>query len=190
MTHVTCRLTAKNRDQLWNPTLGSRVYGLPLPFLPRPSACQQNGIIHVSGLKFKTLVSAKDQVTHCISTKRALYATLLLRNFPAVRHINVTSVNRCISSVWRPAPLARATRIRIVLTHRTIEIYETSHYPRNQLSGTLRQVRQPPRTDGADPEQRTTLAVAVGVATGNHESPNNAPRQHGSVIGLYPLYVR
>jgi len=22
MTHVTCRLTAKNRDQLWNPTLG------------------------------------------------------------------------------------------------------------------------------------------------------------------------
>jgi len=27
MTHVTCRLTAKNRDQLWNPTLGSRVRG-------------------------------------------------------------------------------------------------------------------------------------------------------------------
>jgi len=26
MTHVTCRLTAKNRDQLRNPTLGSRVW--------------------------------------------------------------------------------------------------------------------------------------------------------------------
>ena len=26
MTHVTCRLTAKNRDQLWNPTLCSRVW--------------------------------------------------------------------------------------------------------------------------------------------------------------------
>jgi len=25
MTHVTCRLTAKNRDQLRNPTLGNRV---------------------------------------------------------------------------------------------------------------------------------------------------------------------
>ena len=25
MTHVTCRLTAKNRDQLQNPTLGNRV---------------------------------------------------------------------------------------------------------------------------------------------------------------------
>jgi len=26
MTHVTCRLTAKDRDQLWNPTLGNRVW--------------------------------------------------------------------------------------------------------------------------------------------------------------------
>ena len=26
MTHVTCRLTAKNRDQLRNPTLDSRVW--------------------------------------------------------------------------------------------------------------------------------------------------------------------
>jgi len=34
MTHVTvtCRLTAKNRDQLWNPTLGNRVW-LPTFFL-------------------------------------------------------------------------------------------------------------------------------------------------------------
>jgi len=32
MTHVTCRLTDKNRDRLRNPTLCSRVYGLPLPF--------------------------------------------------------------------------------------------------------------------------------------------------------------
>ena len=26
MTHVTCRLTVKNRDQLLNPTLGNRVW--------------------------------------------------------------------------------------------------------------------------------------------------------------------
>jgi len=26
MTHVTCRVTAKNRDQLRNPTLGNRVW--------------------------------------------------------------------------------------------------------------------------------------------------------------------
>ena len=30
MTHVTCRLTARNRDQLRNPTLG---YGLPVRLL-------------------------------------------------------------------------------------------------------------------------------------------------------------
>jgi len=32
MTHVARTLTAENRDQLSNPTLGSRVYGLPVPF--------------------------------------------------------------------------------------------------------------------------------------------------------------
>jgi len=26
MTHITCRLTVKNWDQLWNPTLGNRVW--------------------------------------------------------------------------------------------------------------------------------------------------------------------
>ena len=28
MTHITCRLTAKNRDQLRNPTLGNRVWAM------------------------------------------------------------------------------------------------------------------------------------------------------------------
>jgi len=30
MIHVTCRLTAKNRDQLRNPTLGNRVWATVL----------------------------------------------------------------------------------------------------------------------------------------------------------------
>ena len=29
MTDVTSRLTAKNRDQLWNPRLGNRVWAMP-----------------------------------------------------------------------------------------------------------------------------------------------------------------
>jgi len=33
MTHVTCRLTAKNRDQLRNPALGNRVWAT-FTFLP------------------------------------------------------------------------------------------------------------------------------------------------------------
>jgi len=28
MIHITCRLTAKNRDQLWNPMLGNRVWAI------------------------------------------------------------------------------------------------------------------------------------------------------------------
>jgi len=36
MTHVTCRLTAKNRDQLRNPTLGKRVRAT-FAFLPDPN---------------------------------------------------------------------------------------------------------------------------------------------------------
>jgi len=33
MTHVTCRLTAKNRDQLRNPTLGNRVWATSTFFI-------------------------------------------------------------------------------------------------------------------------------------------------------------
>ena len=39
MTHVTCRLTAKNRDQLRNPTLGNRVWAT---FLYN-QACRKDG---------------------------------------------------------------------------------------------------------------------------------------------------
>ena len=35
MTHVTCRLTAKNRDQLRNHTVGNRVWAT-ITFLNRP----------------------------------------------------------------------------------------------------------------------------------------------------------
>ena len=38
MTHVTCRLTAKNRDQLWNPTLGNRVWATFTFFTSQRSA--------------------------------------------------------------------------------------------------------------------------------------------------------
>jgi len=52
MTHVTCRLTAKNRDQLRNPALGNRV--LPLPFIII--------IIHfISGSKARKTQQAKRQ---------------------------------------------------------------------------------------------------------------------------------
>ena len=40
MTHVTCRLTAKNRDQLRNPTLGNRVWAT-FTFFSHTQACSR-----------------------------------------------------------------------------------------------------------------------------------------------------
>jgi len=42
MTHVTCRLTAKNRDQLRNPTLANRVWAT-FPFFKTVSATGDAG---------------------------------------------------------------------------------------------------------------------------------------------------
>jgi len=44
MTHVICRLTAKNRDQLRNPTLGNQVWAT---FLPMAVARSFSGSIAV-----------------------------------------------------------------------------------------------------------------------------------------------
>ena len=40
MTHVTCRLTAKNRDRLRNPTLGNRVWATFTLFTLRSVGCE------------------------------------------------------------------------------------------------------------------------------------------------------
>ena len=45
MTHVTCRLTAKNRHQLRNPTVGNRAWAtfLPLPVGAQEGRCRRRG---------------------------------------------------------------------------------------------------------------------------------------------------
>ena len=54
MTHVTCRLTTKNRDQLRNPTLGNRVWATILmshqarPLDHGPLCLAGNNTIHHS----------------------------------------------------------------------------------------------------------------------------------------------
>jgi len=42
MTHVTCRLTAKNRDQLRNPTLGNQVWATFFKFTATVSIQSQH----------------------------------------------------------------------------------------------------------------------------------------------------
>ena len=64
MTHVTCRLTAKNRDQLRNPTLGNRAWATYLfvrgGAMSRGAVVQspsppQPGLMHslITGLYYK-----------------------------------------------------------------------------------------------------------------------------------------
>jgi len=49
MTHVTCRLTAKNRDQLRNPIRSVIEYWLPLPFLHSFSVWRSvKNLLHLS----------------------------------------------------------------------------------------------------------------------------------------------
>ena len=50
MTHLTCRLTAKNRDQLRNPTLGNRISAtFSLPFLPFLGNSSDNQLVKIPG---------------------------------------------------------------------------------------------------------------------------------------------
>ena len=50
MTHLTCRLTAKNRDQLRNPTLGNRISAtFSVPFLPFLGNSSDNQLVKIPG---------------------------------------------------------------------------------------------------------------------------------------------
>ena len=102
MTHVTCRLTAKNRDQHRNPTLGNRVWAIPLPFTP---ACLTHGHSHstyrpryVRGVQEITLeftfIVFKKRLGHCtgeiansessVSTVRSMsHVRFIARDFVA-----------------------------------------------------------------------------------------------------------
>jgi len=57
MTHVTCRLTAKNRDQLRNPTLGNRVWAsfTFTFFVSMNDSCTSAHVWHVSARRSATL---------------------------------------------------------------------------------------------------------------------------------------
>ena len=58
MTHVTCRLTAKNRDQLRNPTLCNRVWTTFTIYTARlVSACETDMHLHLPFFAFFSALS-------------------------------------------------------------------------------------------------------------------------------------
>ena len=62
MTHVTCRLTAKNRDQLWNPTFGNRVWAT-FTFSLVDEAIRQLAVEHMENI-LNTASGTDDVRTH------------------------------------------------------------------------------------------------------------------------------
>jgi len=109
MTHITCRLTAKNRDQLRNPTLGDRVWAT-FTFLfvmecytsaaRRPAPVRTKCIRIVSTQRtievYETCHHAQQHHTHVaagVMTCRSVSLTLIRRDvlyfprFPAERNI-------------------------------------------------------------------------------------------------------
>jgi len=63
MTHVTCRLTAKNRDQLRNPTLGSRLWAT-FTFLNTENHCNNSGSVLSMVSRFAALSNDVMPVCH------------------------------------------------------------------------------------------------------------------------------
>jgi len=51
MTHVTCRLTAKNRDQLRNPTFGNRIWATFTLFTRNSVKIATRPVFLMQGLK-------------------------------------------------------------------------------------------------------------------------------------------
>ena len=117
MTHVTCRLTAKNRDQLRNLTLGIRLWA-NFTFFTRNGGGVGGTCVCGKHLARMPIICA---LTDCVSTKREFCATMLPPNFLAHRD-NYYSDTRRISSAQPPA-----RGLRIVSTQRTMRPYEASH---------------------------------------------------------------
>jgi len=67
MTHVTCRLTAKNRDQLRNPMLGNRVWAIFTFFTQSPEEIWR--AILFCPLHLQTVATVPRKFSH-ISSKR------------------------------------------------------------------------------------------------------------------------
>jgi len=76
MTHVTCRLTAKNRDQLRNPTLGNRVWATFL--VTEKRWCSQDavaiGYLRPRTIKGLTALTGAPYIPTVTLAPSALYA--------------------------------------------------------------------------------------------------------------------
>ena len=113
MTHVTCRLTAKNRDQLRNPALGSRLW----------TTCTCSGRVVDAGIPERQRVLSRAARRPSGRVQRATRGTGRLRvhrdRVGALRQRRAAA--RHGSSV-RPAPVPLRVRPRRRLRHKSVAL--------------------------------------------------------------------
>jgi len=106
MTHVTCRLTAKNRDQLRNPTLGNRVWASFAFFIDKHvgdcGVIVAGAVSSDAGLKSATFQPTKSSGRHCQHLGLQLFGVVLRWSVPcAGRSVRRPAVYCCRYSVRR-----------------------------------------------------------------------------------------
>ena len=100
MTHITRRLIAKNRDQLWNPAIGNRIWATSLPFYietrssPNVCACAcacGSVLLRRRGITHPHLACI---VWSCMLGTSGLWMTSCLQVM--LRHIQLHEKNVCL----------------------------------------------------------------------------------------------
>ena len=122
MTHVACRLTAKNRDQLRNPTVGNRVWATffspPVKFRPVNSPCPLSFPTHLSTLWHEKSCLCKALQLHSITAllplrssdpaegrEPSLPGLLVKHRRETVTHPSTNRTRRGVTSLTRPTSL-------------------------------------------------------------------------------------
>ena len=118
MTHVTCRLTAKNRDQLQNPTLGNRVratftFLVGLPMIRSPESVGLQGATR-----------AGERQTHSGTTRKQTRnrrcGVVIIARWPHVSHTafsySTYSRRHVIGYRRRPASLWLVRQVKLIVT--------------------------------------------------------------------------
>jgi len=94
MTHVTCRLTAKNRDQLLNPTLGDRVWAT-FTFLPTRRRRKPAGIDTERNYVTVTLCVLQTAL------KEIIVESVYLQNYATMLHCRLQNDDNSVKQPWR-----------------------------------------------------------------------------------------
>jgi len=126
MTHLICRLTAKNRDQLRNPTLGNRVWAyLYLTLLARQgTANRKRSLIFatalfqlhtgLSSIPVMPVVLSNGDTKHVTGSKQGQH-TSLLSTTAELSVLYKTTANRAIVDMMQTLRVDRQTHAHYML---------------------------------------------------------------------------